>query len=77
VAWGLRKLMNLANVDNVLYNEQENILTVRYQGGSVVQYRPVNPENYTEIVMSNCLSQAVQKTIRQTHVVGIAQQRGH
>jgi len=50
---------------------------VRYQGGSVVQYRPVNPENYTEIVMSNCLSQAVQKTIRQTHVVGIAQQRGH
>ena len=69
--------MNLANVDNVLYNEKENILTVRYQGGSVVQYRPVNPENYTEIVMSNCLSQAVQRIIRHPYVVGIAQQRGH
>lgn len=69
--------MGLNNVGDVSYNEKENILNVTYQGGSVVQYKPVNPENYTEIIQSRCLSAAVQKTIRHPHIVGLTQQRGH
>lgn len=70
-------VMNLNNVSSIKYNETDNILTVTYQGGSVIDYKPVNPENYTEIVKSKCLSDAVHRVIRHPLIVGINQQRGH
>ena len=69
--------MSSDNVESILYNEKENILTVRYQSGGIVQYRPVNPENYVEVIMSHCLSSAVHRVTRQPHVVGTVEQRGH
>jgi hypothetical protein len=67
----------MENVDGVSYNEAKNMLIVQYRGGHRVAYQPVNPENYAEIVKSNCLSEVIHKTTRQLNVVGIAQQRGH
>jgi hypothetical protein len=69
--------MSSENVNYVFYDETNNLLTVEYRGGSVVVYQPVNPENYAEVIKSNCLSKAVHKITRQPNVVGITQQRGH
>ena len=69
--------MSSSNVENVFYNEKENILTVRCQSGGVIQYRPINPENYTELILSGCLSSAVHRAIRQPNIVGTVLQRGH
>ena len=59
------------------YNEALNVLIVTYQGGTVCNYTPVNPENYAGIVKSNCLSSALHKTIRNHNIVGVTSPRGH
>ena len=69
--------MGALNVSSIFYNEAENILTVQYNSGKRVEYQPVNPENYVEVLIGNCLSQAVHKVTRQTQIVGTVQQRGH
>ena len=69
--------MGNLDVSNIVYNEAENILTVQYNSGKMVEYQPVNPENYVEVLLGTCLSQAVHKVTRQPQVVGTVQQRGH
>jgi hypothetical protein len=69
--------MSLTHVSSVKYNESKNLLTVIYAGGSEVEYSPVNPENYTELIKDQCLSTAVHKMVRTPNVVGTVKQRGH
>ena len=69
--------MSLSHIQDVSYNEPENVLTVIFGGGHVTLYHPVNPENYTEVIRADCLDRAINKLIRTPSIVGIAQKRGH
>lgn len=63
--------MNQNNVKEVLYNPSNNILHVVYVSGAAVDFSPVNPETYQEMIAGDSLSRAVNKITRSGNVVGI------
>ncbi|MFA5252348.1 MAG: KTSC domain-containing protein [Phycisphaerae bacterium] len=65
------------DVKTINYSESSNTLTVTYQGGTTCHYRPVNPENYAEIVKADCLSKVLHGVLRRSGIVGITSSRGN
>ena len=68
---GTTQVIDLDNIQEFNYFEEDNKLVVTYQGGTVSTYHPVNPENFAEIIKSDCLIRAIRKVIRQPHIVGV------
>lgn len=62
--------MELQNVVEVSYFDENNSLLVKYQGGTVVEYHPVNAETYATIIASDSLSRVVKQTTRSKFLLG-------
>lgn len=59
------------NVKQVVYNQDNNIMTVTYSGGSIWDYHPINPETFTQVMAADSLARAVHQVLRAGNAVGI------
>lgn len=64
------EIMSLMNVEDVKYNINTAVLTVKYGGGSVWEYFPVKTKEFEEIRNSSCKSHAVHTLTRRGDLVG-------
>jgi len=58
------------NITGISYKESVNEMTVTFGGGSVIMYRPVDQDAYTDLIKSDCLTSAVHSLIRNGCLVG-------
>ena len=63
--------MSTEHINHFEYNETENLLTITFNGGTVNDFHPVNPETYAELIRADILARAIHKLIRNGKTVGV------